>query len=65
MPSVLAPRRSRRTSDDARCPRCAQLGRSCPSCTQRRRIAWQLVDQQGHAVEDAATKLNLAPRPDL
>ncbi len=43
------------------CPRCNQLGRTCASCTQRRRIAWRLVDQQGHTIEQAAATLDLPP----
>ena len=61
MTPVSAPHAPRRTGDAARCPRCAELGRSCPSCTQRRRIAWRLVDQQDHTIEQAATRLNLMP----
>jgi plasmid maintenance system antidote protein VapI len=61
MATVSAPRRSERAADDARCSRCAQLGRSCPSCTQRRRVAWRLVDDQGHSIEQAAARLNVPP----
>ena len=42
---------------DGSCPRCEQFGRTCPSCTQRRRVAWRLVDQQGHTIEQAAARL--------
>jgi len=43
------------------CARCNQLGRACASCTQRRRVAWRLVDQQGQTIEQAAATLNTPP----
>jgi plasmid maintenance system antidote protein VapI len=43
------------------CQRCDQSGRTCPSCTQRRRLAWRLVDQQGHTLEQVAATLGLPP----
>jgi hypothetical protein len=43
------------------CPRCEQFGRTCPSCTQRRRVAWRLVDQHGHTIDQAAATLGLPP----
>jgi len=59
MAPVSPPRHPGRTADAARCPRCAQLGRICRSCTQRRRIAWRLVDEQGQTIDHAATRLRL------
>jgi plasmid maintenance system antidote protein VapI len=41
------------------CPRCDQFRHTCPSCTQRRRVAWRLVDQQNHTIQQAAGKLGL------
>jgi hypothetical protein len=36
------------------CAACAETGRTCPSCVQRRRRAWSLVSEQGETVEAAA-----------
>jgi DNA-binding transcriptional regulator LsrR (DeoR family) len=60
MATVSAPRRPGRAADDARSPRCNELSRSCPSCTQRRLIAWRLVHQQGKTIEQAAANLNVS-----
>ena len=43
------------------CPRCDRTGRTCPSCTQRRRVAWRLVDEQKQTIQQAAAKLGLPP----
>jgi plasmid maintenance system antidote protein VapI len=43
------------------CARCDEFGRTCPSCTQRRHVAWRLVDQQGNTIEETAATLNLQP----
>jgi hypothetical protein len=45
--------------DDAGCARCERLGRVCPSCVQRRRVAWRLVDEQHLTVEQAAARMRL------
>lgn len=45
----------------ASCARCTQIGRTCPSCVQRRRHAWSLVHKQGETLESAATIMRLAP----
>jgi hypothetical protein len=50
---------SRLGRDSGSCARCDQFRRTCPSCTQRRRAAWRLVDQQGHTIEQAAARLGL------
>jgi hypothetical protein len=52
---------TRRGRGGESCLRCHQLGRTCPSCTQRRRVAWRLVHQQGRSIEQAAAKLHLPP----
>jgi hypothetical protein len=44
------------------CMRCRETGRICPSCVQRRRHAWTLVNRRGHSVEQAAEILKLPPR---
>jgi predicted DNA-binding protein (UPF0251 family) len=49
-----------RAAGDASCSRCARLGRTCPSCAQRRRIAWRLVERQGQTIEQAAARLDLS-----
>ena len=43
------------------CSRCTETGRTCPSCVQRRRYAWSLVNERGESFESAATIMNLAP----
>lgn len=43
------------------CPRCAECGRTCPSCVQRRRYAWSLVNERGQRVECAARVMKLDP----
>ena len=43
------------------CPRCAETGRSCPSCVQRRRYAWSLVKERGETFESAGRIMNLVP----
>jgi len=35
------------------------MGRTCPSCVQRRRFAWSLVVQQGQSLNTAARILGL------
>jgi hypothetical protein len=44
------------------CSRCRELGRRCPSCVQRRRRAWSLVNERGETLEGAASIMDLAPR---
>lgn len=44
------------------CERCKQTGRTCPSCVQRRRHAWSLVNEQGETFESAARIMDLAPQ---
>jgi len=44
------------------CSRCRKTGRTCPSCVQRRRRAWSLVNELGESLEGAASIMNLAPR---
>ena len=41
------------------CARCLETGRTCPSCVQRRRLAWSLVIEQGQSVDGAARVLGL------
>src|SRR5206468_2609455 len=50
-------------ADDAayECARCAQTGRTCPSCVQRRRYAWTLVNDEGESVERAAMIMGVPP----
>ena len=43
------------------CERCAETGRTCPSCAQRRRYAWSLVTERGETVETAARIMELEP----
>ena len=43
------------------CDRCAETRRTCPSCAQRRRYAWALVNERGETVERAASVMGLAP----
>jgi hypothetical protein len=43
------------------CAACAESGRTCPSCVQRRRRAWLLVTEQGETVEAAAGIMGLSP----
>jgi hypothetical protein len=43
------------------CARCAEAGRTCPSCVQRRLYAWSLVTERGKTVETAARIMKLAP----
>ena len=43
------------------CERCAETGRTCPSCAQRRRYAWSLVTERGATVETAARIMELEP----
>lgn len=43
------------------CSRCIEVGRTCPSCVQRRRYAWSLVNERGETFGSAARIMNLAP----
>ena len=43
------------------CTACAQTGRTCPSCVQRRRRAWLVVSEQGETLEMAAAIMGLSP----
>jgi hypothetical protein len=42
------------------CGRCAETGRTCASCVQRRRYAWSLVTEQGEPFEATGRILGLA-----
>lgn len=44
------------------CTRCSACGRTCPSCVQRRRRAWSLVNEGGETFESAARMMKLAPQ---
>ena len=44
-----------------RCGACAETGRTCPSCVQRRRRAWSLVTERGETVATAAALMELSP----
>lgn len=41
------------------CQRCAETGRTCASCVQRRRYAWSLVTEQGETFETAGSTMGL------
>ena len=41
------------------CERCAETGRTCASCVQRRRYAWSLVTEQGETFEVAGRIMGL------
>ena len=44
------------------CSRCIETGRTCPSCVQRRRYAWSLVNERGETLRDAPRRImGLAP----
>lgn len=43
------------------CERCVRSGRTCPSCVQRRRSAWSLINEYGESVESAARIMKLTP----
>ena len=43
------------------CARCQSTRRTCPSCTQLRRYAWSLVNEQGRTVKQTAALLKLPP----
>ena len=43
------------------CACCAEAGRTCPSCVQRRRYAWALVTERGETFETAGRIMDLAP----
>jgi hypothetical protein len=43
------------------CQRCAQSGRTCASCVQRRRYAWSLVIERGETLETAGQIMELEP----
>ena len=45
----------------AACERCRQMGRTCPSCVQRRRYAWSLLVERGESYESAGTFMGLDP----
>lgn len=44
---------------ESSCRRCAETGRICASCVQRRRYAWSLVMEQGESLDTAARILGL------
>jgi hypothetical protein len=41
------------------CERCAETGRTCASCVQRRRYAWSLVTERGETFEAAGRIMGL------
>jgi hypothetical protein len=41
------------------CERCAETGRTCASCVQRRRYAWSLVTERGETFEAAGGIMDL------
>jgi hypothetical protein len=43
------------------CKRCSATGRTCPSCVQRRRRAWSLVNERGESFESVARAMKLEP----
>ena len=43
------------------CERCAETGRTCPSCVQRRRHAWSLLVERGETCESAGKVMGLDP----
>lgn len=43
------------------CARCTETGRTCPSCVQRRRYAWSLVNERGKTFESAGRIMKLTP----
>jgi hypothetical protein len=43
------------------CSQWAEIGRRCPSCVQRRRRAWSLVNEQGASFDSAGAIMNLEP----
>jgi hypothetical protein len=49
-------------ANDGACSRCAQRGRTCPSCVQRRHRAWRLVDVEQLTVELVAERMELPVR---
>src|SRR5690349_2578873 len=56
-------RQDRRSGDQAAygCAGCAETRRTCPSCVQRRRYAWGLVNERAESVESAARIMRLSP----
>jgi hypothetical protein len=47
------------TGDTGACARCVETGRTCPSCVQRRRLAWSLVMERKESLQTAARILGL------
>ena len=43
------------------CERCAETGRTCASCVQRRRYAWSLVTERSETFETAGRIMELEP----
>lgn len=43
------------------CAHCRETGRTCPSCVQRRRYAWSLVNERRHTVEETASVMRITP----
>src|ERR1035437_6676302 len=41
------------------CERCAETGRTCAACVQRRRYAWSLVSERGETFEAAGRIMGL------
>jgi hypothetical protein len=58
---VSATVRVTRDVDAESCERCAETGRTCPSCAQRRRYARSLVTERGETFETAGGIMNLEP----
>lgn len=44
------------------CEGCSSTDRTCPSCVQRRRYAWSLVNERGETFESAARIMKVSPR---
>jgi hypothetical protein len=43
------------------CPRCRATGETCPSCVQRRRRAWSLVNDHDESVDSAGAIMGIPP----
>ena len=54
-------RRAEFDSSTYSCARCSACGRTCPSCVQRRRLAWSLVTARRKTPEAAAEIMGLSP----
>jgi hypothetical protein len=56
---VSAAMRATRDVVGESCERCAETGRTCASCVQRRRYAWSLVTERGETFEAAGRIMGL------